>query len=524
MKARDTTMDAIENRLVREAELMGYIANNLKFTYVSDDDYFMQQLDINIRSQHEKLDQDGITSDYFYITNNELTPFSVSQDTIPTISEDLIHTISESKNGILHRNIEGVKYTITFREMEEIDGIYVLLVPTASYMGNVNQMAYFTIAVGLGSIVVSTIAIILFVRSFTKPITVLRETMRKVRNGELHYSKELKTSIPEITSLHKSYNAMIQYMTSILKEIKGTTANLEQTGEELQQSSRGTLESSHDVIEAIQVVKNGAEQTATSSETSVDYFKTMKDKIDSMITNMSEVFHRADEMNHSAMYGEKSMEKLITTIRTFETDFEDLTATIHQVHHSSHSISQLVGLIQGIAEQTKLLSLNASIEAARAGEAGNGFAVVANEVGKLAEQSSSAAVQITETIANMEDLTTSASDEFDKMLSKTKSTLDISDESKQSIDNLMVEIANVSSELQGMQGELKELEEILPGLEQETESFLSVSQETLASTEEMLASSESQVQQMEATHAIGKRLMKISQSLTDHTKRFQVEK
>jgi methyl-accepting chemotaxis protein len=67
LKAKDTTIHTIENRLVREAEIMGYIAKNLKFLYVSDDEYFMQQLEINVRSQHKQLEEDGISSHFYFV-------------------------------------------------------------------------------------------------------------------------------------------------------------------------------------------------------------------------------------------------------------------------------------------------------------------------------------------------------------------------------------------------------------------------------------------------------------------------
>ncbi|MFD2043513.1 methyl-accepting chemotaxis protein [Ornithinibacillus salinisoli] len=522
MKAKDITMNTIENRLEREVDLMGYITNNLKFTYVSDDAYFMQQLEISIRSQRDKLLEEGIDSEYFYVTNEDVTPFKVSNESLPDIPESVINQINELKNGSFHQTISGNNYTFTFQEMEELSGIYVLLVPTDSYMGEVNQMAYFTIGVMVASILISTLVILLFVRSISRPLTMLRKTMRKVRDGNFQLS-EIQTTIPEITSLHKSYNTMIQHMKTTLHEIKGTSSNLEQTGGELQQSSSGTLASSHDVIEAIQVVKQGAEQTASSSESSVESFKIMNQKVGAMISNMDEVFHSAENMNSSAIRGDKNMTELITTIQTFEQDFEKLTKTIKQVQNNSNAISELVGLIQGIAEQTKLLSLNAAIEAARAGDAGKGFAVVANEVGKLAEQSSVAAVQITDSITNMESMTKSASNEFDNMLVKTNSTLEKSKESKRSNDDLMHQILGVSNDLKGMQVELNDLKHILPGLEKETISFLSVSQETLASAEEMLASSENQVQQMEATHDIGLKLIQASKSLANHTKQFKID-
>ena len=82
--------------------------------------------------------------------------------------------------------------------MNEINGTYGLVIPTKSYMGPVNQMAYFTLAVIFISILVTTIVTILFVRTLTKPLNVLRNTMREVREGTLPNSVAIKTNIPEI--------------------------------------------------------------------------------------------------------------------------------------------------------------------------------------------------------------------------------------------------------------------------------------------------------------------------------------
>ncbi|WP_343045250.1 hypothetical protein [Piscibacillus halophilus] len=72
IKAKDLTMESIENRLVREVELMDYIIQNLKFVYVSDEDYFMQQVEVNVREQKNKLEEEGIKSDFLYIRNGEI--------------------------------------------------------------------------------------------------------------------------------------------------------------------------------------------------------------------------------------------------------------------------------------------------------------------------------------------------------------------------------------------------------------------------------------------------------------------
>lgn len=524
IKSKEMTIDSIENRLVREVELMGYIAEPLKFTYISDEAYFMQQLEVNIRAQRDTLKEDGILPEFFYISNNEIKPFKVSEDNLPSMTDNMVETLVGGKKGILKETIDGVEYTITYKEMKELDGIYGLILPTSSYLSPVHDMGFFTLMVILGSVVLFTCITIIFVRTLTKPLSVLREAMREGREGNLRPAKNIKTSIPEIVSLTKSYNSMIHNMTQVLKEIKQTTKELEETGNHLGLSSEDSMVSTHQLISSINLVKEGAVQTASSSETSVQSIKEMKDIMEEMQNNMSRVFSSSNRMDESAEIGKKHMNTLITTIIQFEKDFEELSNTVKNVKDYSVSITGLVVLIKGIAEQTKLLALNATIEAARAGDAGKGFAVVANEVRNLAEQSTSAAEEITSSIGRMEDVTANAANEFENMHDKIKDNLHTANLSKVTFDELMSEMEEVSENLTVINGDLKGWQEFLPNLESATDSLLSVSQETSASSEEMLSASENQVMQMEYTNEIGKKLNALSKSLSVIAARFEIGK
>src|SRR5699024_11097012 len=149
----------IENRLISETKLMGYIAESLHFLYVSDDTYFMQQLNANIRTEQKQLESEGITSEFLYIKDTEATPFPVSEKSTPSLPTPVIEKISEQRNGQLNSTINGEIYTISFQEMVEIDGIYVVLVPRSSFMAPITNMGLLTIIVISVSIIISILLI-----------------------------------------------------------------------------------------------------------------------------------------------------------------------------------------------------------------------------------------------------------------------------------------------------------------------------------------------------------------------------
>ena len=314
-----------------------------------------------MRTQKNKLADEGIRSEYFYIEAGKAIPFKESEGNLPSVSKSILNEIGDKENGLIRKKIDGESYTFAFQKMDEINGIYVLVVPTSSYMGPVQEMAVDMSTIIIIGVIITGIIVALFVRSLTNPLTALRETMREVRDGQIKAPVPLQTTLPDLISLHKSYETMITYMRTMLRDIKETTVQLKETGADLQASATASLDSGEQLKEAILIVKNGAEETASSSEESVDQFREVKENLEQTMEHMDRSYRSSEVMNHSAKAGEQQMEKLMNTITSFESDFTHLTNTVYQVRENSRVITKLVDMIQGIAEQTKLLALNAGI-------------------------------------------------------------------------------------------------------------------------------------------------------------------
>lgn len=520
-KTKETTLTLIEQRLDTEMRSVYDIAQNVTLAHVGDNEKFQKKMEQVIKNQHAQLSQDKMHADFFLINQQEIKPFKVSQNTTLKINETFVDEIRKQENGIIAKEINGNMYTLAFTSIQELKGIYVIALPQAQFLSSLKETSTTIMIWALFGIVATSLILIFLVRGLTKPLSTLRELMREARNGNLNVHMETRTTTPEITSLVKSFHAMITQMRELLVNIHNTTDNLSKTGGELREVSEDVIEENRKLMSAIQIVRTGAEQTASSSEESINLFQDTKKSIVHISNQIEAIIEKSASMNESASIGEENIGSLSENIILFNQEFRAVTETVHQVQEHSASIAKVIVLIQQVAEQTKLLALNAAIEAARAGEAGKGFAVVANEVRKLAEQSSQATEEITKTINEMGSISNQASTEFEHVLINFQKNLEVASKSRQSFDVLMVDIEQVNEVIAGVQQELLTLNNNLPKMEASSEYFVSMSQQTLASAEQMIHISEEEMKKVQISYEAGRKLIDLSQALSKLTYEFQ---
>ncbi|WP_170289315.1 methyl-accepting chemotaxis protein [Metabacillus lacus] len=521
-KAKDTTITMMENRVEREASMVNDIAGSMMYAYVGQEEKFMEKFNKSVLpKQLSQLIQDGLTADFFLVKDHASEPFKISKNSKLVLDEQLVEVIEKKDHGVLTTTIGKDSYTLSFIHIQELKGKYVIAVPADKYLKPLYTLLHYILVIAIVCVAAASAISYLFIRSLTKPLSILRNKMKAVREGDLTQEINFSTSVPEISSLLKSFNAMMQHMRKMVSNVGAATTELSYNGTLLSETSTQVRIQNQQLLEAISVVKLGAEQTAAGSDAHHNEFYHFKIQIERLLGEMTAVFQRAEGMMTSAHKGEDSLAKMISAMQEAGSDFQEMSGTISSVEHNSKAIKNVIGTIQTIAEQTRLLALNAAIEAARAGESGKGFAVVAAEVKKLAEQSSQAAVGVAHSIQQMEAISMNASAEFKELQKKLNSHLDIAGISREAFDELMGEITNVNEKLSEMERNLKQLQGTIPHMETSALEFVSVSQQTLSSAEEMLAASEEQASSMEKNNEIGSKLIHLSQNLSQMTQTFK---
>lgn len=512
------TIKMMHERLEKEANTIYVMAQNTMLMYVGQEEKFQTKMEQIIRDQDASFAQEGLNASFFVLTEKEVKPFKVSQTSNFTWEDSFIQKVTDLESGVLETKWNGQTYTVAFQQIQELKGIYLLAVPQEEYLHNVKQLKNSLLLFSALSIIVIAIVIRFFVKTMVSPLLKLREIMRIARNGHLTEVTSIKNSIPEINSLINSYNLLIKRLKHVLTEMQATSVHLSKTNDILHTEAVQMIDSGENLTAMINTVKNGAEQTAISSEHNISVFQEMKALSEQIEKSSQKIKEHTEEMNLAAIHGEENMNNLFASQHVLQDKVKVIYSNNDLLNNHALSIKKVVEDIKGLAEQTKLLALNATLEAARAGIQGKGFAVVANEVRKLAVLSSKSAEDIKSFTLDMDQIIQKSSSDLEDIQMNFTKSADLVQTATVSIDQLLEGISLVIFGLKDNHHLLNELQAFFPKMEHSTLHVTSISQQTLASSDEMKRIGEIQQESIRVNAEISARLATLVAALEENIK------
>lgn len=379
----------------------------------------------------------------------------------------------------------------------------------------------------VSSVIILVVLLSLFVafitaNSISRPLRVVMNRMELIAGGDLS-SKPLETNLrDEIGQLITSTNEMSFSTHSLLDEINGVAETVSTQSEELTQSANEVKAGTAQIAMTMEDLATGTESQANNASSMSSAMESFVVKVMDANENGTYIQQSSNSVLEMTNQGSELMASSTKQMAVIDQIVHDAVVKVEGLDKHTQQISELVSVIQDIAGQTNLLALNAAIEAARAGEQGKGFAVVADEVRKLAEQSSASVLNITDIVDRIQSESSLVRDSLQdgyKEVEEGTSQIEITGETFGKISLAVTEMVDririISDNLTDIAANSQEMSASI-------EEIAAITEQSAAGVEETSASSEQASSAMEEVANSSKDLATLAEELNGLVQQFKL--
>lgn len=427
----------------------------------------------------------------------------------------------EEDHGYSYEKYNGEDYLFIYSKLNSIPGTICSLIPKSTILKEVSSIKTLSFAFVTVAVIVAIAIALLITKGITEAIKKMNQSISKVAEGDLTVQFD-KNRKDEFRLLATGISDMIDHMSNLIGDVQGVSGTVSNSAKNLSSTSGELLDASKGISLTIDDIGGGIIQQAEDAENCLIQMSALADQINQLYDNTNENENIANETKSVTTDGIHIIEELNDKAKATSEITQDVINKIQEFGVQSKKIGSFVDIINEIASQTNLLSLNASIEAARAGEAGRGFAVVAEEIRKLADQTIDASNQIQQTVKeiafqNNETITTA-----EKAENIVASQTEALNNTIKVFDNISSHVNDLAENFKGILVRLKNLEEVKDGTLNSIQNISAVTEETAAASQEMNATAQLQNEAVEQLRKSAIILEKDARKLEDAIKIFKI--
>ncbi|MEK4298595.1 methyl-accepting chemotaxis protein [Oceanobacillus sp. FSL W8-0428] len=436
-------------------------------------------------------------------------------------SEAFFDKLYESETGQFNYSFEGDQKQLAF-DTSEITGWKIAGTMFDSEIAeNVSPILNTTVFVIIIALILGTVLIVFIIRSISKPINHLADASNTMSQGDLSVSVNLDRK-DEIGTLALSFNKMRENLNGIIQQVRDKSNHLASSAEELNASTDQNTSATEQISASMQEAAEGMNSLNTSITHSSKLAQEMTESIYNIESSSNQVSDTATDAMTAVKEGNTALSTTIDQMEYIKKNTYELSNNIQGLGNQSAQISNIIDVITDISEQTNLLALNATIEAARAGEHGKGFAVVADEVRKLAEKSSDSAEQIKDMINAIQNETTNTVNAMKAATDEVEKGISIANNADKSFTNITGYVDSITNQIMQVNAGIQEIAATTKHFTNTFEEVGSIGDAVSQETENVSASTQQQLASMEEIANSASDLTSVAEDLQQLVENFKL--
>ena len=430
--------------------------------------------------------------------------------------------LSTGESGSKDQKYSGTDYSYVYTPVESTGGMVCALVPKDNILSGVKTIQIYLVVAIFICAVFALVLGNLIANNIAKAIVLVNKILKKTSGGDLTSTLNLNRK-DEFKALSFNLTNMIVSMKTLIQKMMHVSGTLSESAGTVSDNAQLLFDVTKNITDAVGYIDDGISQQSTDTESCLNQMSDLATKINVVQQNVSEIDNLTATTKSAVNDGMVIVTDLSSHVNDTTNVTKEIIEEINVLNQDALSINEIIETIEDIAEETDLLSLNASIEAARAGEAGRGFAVVADNIRKFAERSNEAAGEIRKIVGALQNRMAhtiktagKASEIVAQQETSLNSTINIFSQIRDHVAQLSHDLENINSSIEGM--ELAKNDTMLA-----IESISATSNETEAAANELSKSVERQLHSVEELNEAVRHLQENALDLDTSVSIFKIE-
>ncbi len=443
-------------------------------------------------------------------------------DKMPPAFRETAQRMVKGETGLTIYEYNGVQKMVGYAPVKSAGWSLAVSIPVSEALESLAALTWISFVTIAVVLVLAAIAIAWLARRIAQPIRELETAANRIASGDISLTKLGIDANDEIGRLGHSFEQMTDNLRNLIRKILGATDQVAASAEELTASAEQSAQAANQIAATITSVAAGAEQQLTAANESAAVVEQMSASIQQIAANANQAAAQSAQAVEKAKNGDQTVDKAITQMNHLETTVTNSAEVVAKLGERSKEIGQIVDTIAGIAGQTNLLALNAAIEAARAGEQGRGFAVVAEEVRKLAEQSQEAAGKIAELIGEIQGETDKAVVAMSNGTREAKAGAEVVNAAGAAFREIAGLVTQVSGQIREISAAMQQMASGSQQIVTSVRHIDELGKRTAGDTQSVSAAAQQQLASMEEIASSSQALSKLAQDLQNAVAVFRL--